>query len=92
MFPLCYPGAQMLTITPGKGSTFNISRSQDKGSGCTVCSGAGRLRECGPFALLRDNGASSVEFNCAKPHDIFSVEIVRNIGKRFLVSLNAKDG
>ncbi|XP_042346752.1 CUB domain-containing protein 1a [Plectropomus leopardus] len=66
-----------LTITPDRGTTFNISNSQVRG--CKVCTGAGRSRQCDPFVLLKDNTPVSVEFECAKPQDVFSVDIVRNI-------------
>ncbi|KAM4633023.1 CUB domain-containing protein 1-like [Polymixia lowei] len=72
-------GVQKMTISPDRGTTFNISSSQVKGSVCTVCTGEGRSQECGTSVLLRDTGVVSVEFKCSKPQDLISVEILRNI-------------
>ncbi|XP_070691473.1 CUB domain-containing protein 1a [Pempheris klunzingeri] len=67
----------VLTLTPDRGTTISISSGQVKG--CKVCSVAGRARQCNSSLLLKDNTAVSVEFECPKPQDAFSVEIVRNI-------------
>lgn len=70
-------GVQRLNITPDRGTTLNISSSQVKG--CKVCTGAGRSRRCSPSLVLKDNTPVSLEFECSRPQDVFSVEIVRNI-------------
>lgn len=70
-------GVQKLNVTPERGTTFNISSSQVKG--CKVCTVAGSSRQCHPSLLLEDNTPVSLEFECSKPQDVFSVEIVRNI-------------
>ncbi|XP_041798665.1 CUB domain-containing protein 1-like [Chelmon rostratus] len=70
-------GVQKLTITPDAGATLNISSSQVKG--CKVCTGAGRSRQCNTSLLLKGNAPVTVEFDCSRPQDVFSVEIVRNI-------------
>ncbi|XP_035019517.1 CUB domain-containing protein 1 [Hippoglossus stenolepis] len=70
-------GVQKLTITPDKGTTFNITSTQVKG--CQVCTGAGRSRRCDASLLLKDNTPVSVEFECPRPQDAFKVEISRNI-------------
>ncbi|XP_039972770.1 CUB domain-containing protein 1a [Xiphias gladius] len=70
-------GVQKLTITPDRGTTFNISTAQVKG--CKVCTGAGRTRRCGTSQLLKDNAPLSVEFECTRPQDVFRVEISRHI-------------
>ncbi|XP_045901766.1 CUB domain-containing protein 1-like [Micropterus dolomieu] len=71
-------GVQKLTITPDRGTNFNI-RSSSQPKGCNVCTGAGRSRRCNTSLLLRDNTPVSLEFECSRPQDVFSVEIVRNI-------------
>ncbi|XP_044062973.1 CUB domain-containing protein 1a [Siniperca chuatsi] len=70
-------GVQKLTVTPERGTTLNISSSLPKG--CKVCTRAGRSRQCNTFLLLRDNTPVSVEFECSRPQDVFSVETVQNI-------------
>ncbi|XP_034467175.1 CUB domain-containing protein 1-like isoform X2 [Hippoglossus hippoglossus] len=70
-------GVQKLTITPDKGTTFNITSTQVKG--CQVCTGAGRSQRCDASLLLKDNTPVSVEFECPRPQDAFKVEISRNI-------------
>ncbi|XP_033983545.1 CUB domain-containing protein 1-like [Trematomus bernacchii] len=70
-------GVLKLPITPDRGTTLSISSSQVKG--CKVCTGAGRLRQCGLSVVLKDNTRISVEFECSRPQDVFSVEIARNI-------------
>uniref|UniRef100_A0A3P8V0P0 CUB domain containing protein 1a n=1 Tax=Cynoglossus semilaevis TaxID=244447 RepID=A0A3P8V0P0_CYNSE len=74
-----YAGVQTLTITPDKGSTFNISNRQVKG--CQVCSGTGNAKLCGAFLYIKDNSPTSVNFGCSRPQDVFTVEISRTIGK-----------
>ncbi|KAJ4931243.1 hypothetical protein JOQ06_025541 [Pogonophryne albipinna] len=70
-------GVLKLPITPDRGTTLSISSSQVKG--CKVCTWAGRLRQCGLSVVLKDNTPVSVEFECSRPQDVFSVEIARNI-------------
>uniref|UniRef100_A0A8D2ZKQ5 CUB domain containing protein 1a n=1 Tax=Scophthalmus maximus TaxID=52904 RepID=A0A8D2ZKQ5_SCOMX len=70
-----YPGVQKLTITPDRGTTFDISNAQVKG--CKVCTGAGRSRRCVASLLLKDNTPVAVEFECSRPQDVFRVEINR---------------
>uniref|UniRef100_UPI0037E7DE77 CUB domain-containing protein 1a isoform X2 n=1 Tax=Semicossyphus pulcher TaxID=241346 RepID=UPI0037E7DE77 len=67
-------GVLKLTVTPDRGTTFNISSSQSKG--CQVCTGPGR---CSTSQLLKENSRVSLEFKCSKPQDVFNVEVVRNI-------------
>lgn len=80
-----YPGVQKLTITPDRGTTFDISNAQVKG--CKVCTGAGRSRRCVASLLLKDNTPVAVEFECSRPQDVFRVEINRSIGKSAAVTL-----
>nr|XP_019946619.1 PREDICTED: CUB domain-containing protein 1-like [Paralichthys olivaceus] len=70
-------GLQKLTITPDRGTTFNITSTQVKG--CKVCTGAGRSRRCDASLLLKDNTPVSVEFECTRPQDALRVEISRSI-------------
>ncbi|XP_073341813.1 CUB domain-containing protein 1a [Pagrus major] len=70
-------GVQNLTVTPDRGTTLNISTTQVKG--CKVCTLAGRSRQCTTSLLLKDNKRVQVEFDCSRPQDFFSVEVVRNI-------------
>lgn len=70
-------GAQKLTVTPDRDTTFNISSSQV--NNCKVCTGAGSSRRCHPSLLLKDNTPVVLEFECSRPQDVFNVEIVRNI-------------
>lgn len=70
-------GVQKLTITPDRGTTFDISNAQVKG--CKVCTGAGRSRRCVASLLLKDNTPVAVEFECSRPQDVFRVEINRSI-------------
>ncbi|XP_070767948.1 CUB domain-containing protein 1-like [Enoplosus armatus] len=70
-------GFQEVTVTPDRGTTLTISSGQAKG--CTVCTRAGRSQQCKTNALLKDNTPAMVEFDCSRPQDVFSVEIVRNI-------------
>lgn len=74
-----FPGVQKLTVTPDRGTTLSIWSSQTKG--CKVCTGSGRSQQCNTSLLLKDSTPVSVEFDCSRPQDVFSVEIVRNIGK-----------
>ncbi|XP_071325572.1 CUB domain-containing protein 1-like [Trachinotus anak] len=70
-------GVQKLTITPDRGTTFNISSTQVKG--CEVCTRAGRSLQCDTSLELKDNTPVSVEFECSRPQDVFRVEISRSI-------------
>ncbi|KAF3691732.1 CUB domain-containing protein 1 [Channa argus] len=65
---------QNLTITPDTGTTVNIFSTQAKG--CKVCR-VRPSRRCFTFLPLKNT--TVVEFECPKPHDVFKVEIVRNI-------------
>ncbi|XP_036931638.1 CUB domain-containing protein 1a [Acanthopagrus latus] len=71
------PGVQRNTVTPDRGTTLNISTTQVRG--CKVCTGAGGSRQCTTSLLLKDNKPVQVEFDCSRPQDVFSVEVVRNI-------------
>lgn len=79
-------GVQALTIAPDRGSTISIRNRQV--DGCKVCVGSGRSRQCRSYWELKDSTA--VEFDCSKPEDVFNVEIVRNIGKSGVRSLNER--
>ncbi|KAM3615155.1 uncharacterized protein V6R79_024134 [Siganus canaliculatus] len=71
-------GVQKLTVTPDSGSTLSISSSQ--GTSCKVCATErGRPRQCHASLSLRDGVSSTVEFQCSKPEDVFTVEVVQNI-------------
>lgn len=73
------PGNQKLTLSPDRGTALSISSRQVKG--CKVCTGTGRSQRCSTSLLLKDSAPVTVEFECSRPQDEFSVEIVRNIGK-----------
>nr|XP_046254399.1 CUB domain-containing protein 1a [Scatophagus argus] len=66
-----------LTVKPDRDTVINIYSSQVKG--CKVCTGTGSSRRCNTSLLLKDNTPVSVEFQCSRPQDVFSVKIVRNI-------------
>uniref|UniRef100_A0A665UY58 CUB domain containing protein 1a n=1 Tax=Echeneis naucrates TaxID=173247 RepID=A0A665UY58_ECHNA len=80
--------AQKLTVKPDRGTTFSISDTQ--GRGCKVCSG----NECDTSLLLKGDTSVSLDFQCSKPQDVFTVEINRSIGKSYgslpLMSFNRK--
>lgn len=80
------PELQMKTVTPDRGTTLNISTTQVKG--CKVCTVAGGSRKCTTSLLLKDNKRVQVEFDCSRPQDVFSVEVVQNIGKNATVFLS----
>ncbi|XP_029360465.1 CUB domain-containing protein 1-like isoform X2 [Echeneis naucrates] len=65
--------AQKLTVKPDRGTTFSISDTQ--GRGCKVCSG----NECDTSLLLKGDTSVSLDFQCSKPQDVFTVEINRSI-------------
>uniref|UniRef100_A0A3Q3ER17 CUB domain containing protein 1a n=1 Tax=Labrus bergylta TaxID=56723 RepID=A0A3Q3ER17_9LABR len=69
-----YSGGQNLNVTPDRGTTFNIGSTQVKG--CQVCTGPGK---CSTSLMLSGNSRVLLEFKCARPQDVFSVEIVQNI-------------
>lgn len=75
-------GVQKVTFTPDRDATINISSNQVKG--CRVCTGA-RHSHCNTSLLLTDSTRVSLEFECSRPQDVFSVEIVRNIGEMSVV-------
>ncbi|TNN76301.1 CUB domain-containing protein 1 [Liparis tanakae] len=70
-------GVLKLTVAPDRGTVLNISSSQVKG--CNVCTGAGSSRQCRPSLVIKDGPPVSMEFECSRPQDVFSVEIVRSI-------------
>lgn len=71
-------GVQRLTVTPETGSTLSISSNQD--AGCKVCATRpGRRRQCNASLSLTDAAPFTVEFQCSKPKDVFTVEVVQNI-------------
>ncbi|KAM9724078.1 CUB domain-containing protein 1a [Menidia menidia] len=70
-------GVQRLTVTPDRGTTFNISSTQAKG--CRVCRAGEPPEQCSTWRLLEEKTAVSLEFQCSRPQDVFSLEIVRNI-------------
>ncbi|XP_068426617.1 CUB domain-containing protein 1a [Clinocottus analis] len=70
-------GVQKLTVSPDRGTVLHISSGEVKG--CTVCTGAGRSRQCAPSLAIPGGAPVSVEFECSRPQDVFSVEVVRNI-------------
>lgn len=73
-------GVQVLTLAPDRGSTIKIRSRQV--NGCKVCTGSGRTKLCSTYLEVKDNAPLTVAFDCSRPEDVFSVEIVRNIGKR----------
>ncbi|CAN9513940.1 unnamed protein product [Ophioblennius macclurei] len=70
-------GGPKLTISPDRGTVLTIRNGQ--GRGCQVCTGSGRSRKCSMSLSLKDNAAVSLEFDCARPQDVFAVEVVQNI-------------
>ncbi|XP_040021972.2 CUB domain-containing protein 1a [Gasterosteus aculeatus] len=72
-------GVQKLTVSPDRGTYLNITSSSSQVKGCAVCTGAGGSRRCGPSLVIKDDTPVSIEFECSRPQDVFSVEIVRNI-------------
>ncbi|XP_068614762.1 CUB domain-containing protein 1-like [Brachionichthys hirsutus] len=72
---------QRLTITPERGTSIKILSTvkSSQGKGCNVCARVGASQRCDAFLLLKDGSPASVEFQCSRPQDVFSVEIVRNI-------------
>lgn len=70
-------GVLRFTVSPDRGTALNITNSQ--GKGCQVCTGSGRSRTCSMSLLVKDNAPVSLEFDCARPQDVFIVEVVRYI-------------
>ncbi|KAI3360427.1 hypothetical protein L3Q82_002329 [Scortum barcoo] len=68
---------QRLSLTPDRGTTLSITSSQAKG--CKVCTVARSPPQCNTSLLLKQATPVSVEFQCSRPQDVFSVEVVRNI-------------
>ncbi|XP_029958601.1 CUB domain-containing protein 1a [Salarias fasciatus] len=68
-------GGPKFTVSPGHGTVLTFSNSQ--GKGCQVCTGSGRSRRCSVSLSLKDN--TLVEFDCTRPQDVFTVEVVQNI-------------
>uniref|UniRef100_A0A8C4DVH3 CUB domain containing protein 1a n=1 Tax=Dicentrarchus labrax TaxID=13489 RepID=A0A8C4DVH3_DICLA len=81
------PGAQKLTVTPDRGTTITISTNQVKG--CKVCTGARSSRRCQTSLQLKDNTPVSVEFECPRAENVFSVEI-KDSGSLPLLAFNRK--
>lgn len=81
-----------LTLTPDEGTTLNISQSSEcsRRSKCTVCTGTGLKKSCSRagsdyVVLLTDpKAAVNMVFTCTKPEEVFTVEVVRGIGKNSL--------
>lgn len=72
-------GGPKFTISPNRDTVLTISNSQ--GKGCRVCTGSGRSRKCNMSLTIKDsNTPVSLEFDCTRPQDVFSVEVVKNIG------------
>uniref|UniRef100_A0A672GGE1 CUB domain containing protein 1a n=1 Tax=Salarias fasciatus TaxID=181472 RepID=A0A672GGE1_SALFA len=78
---LFFPGGPKFTVSPGHGTVLTFSNSQ--GKGCQVCTGSGRSRRCSVSLSLKDN--TLVEFDCTRPQDVFTVEVVQNIGNGHIV-------
>ncbi|XP_076745860.1 uncharacterized protein LOC112430806 isoform X3 [Maylandia zebra] len=71
-------GAQKLTLTAEPGATINI-RNNNKVKGCQVCTGS-IINKCSIESLNSFSGSTvSVELECSRPQDVFSIEIVRRI-------------
>ncbi|XP_030604789.1 CUB domain-containing protein 1a isoform X1 [Archocentrus centrarchus] len=70
-------GAQRLTFTPEDGTTINIRGNQVKG--CKVCTGSGQARKCNTSLNSLKGHTVSVEFECSRPEDVFSISFVRHI-------------
>ncbi|XP_039868873.1 CUB domain-containing protein 1a isoform X4 [Simochromis diagramma] len=71
-------GAQKLTLTAEPGATINI-RNNNKVKGCQVCTGS-IIKKCSIESLNSFSGSTvSVELECSRPQDVFSIEIVRRI-------------
>lgn len=81
-----------LTLTPDQGTTLNVSQSSERGRGSksTVCTGTGLKKSCSRagsdyVVLLTDpKAAVNMKFTCTKPEEVFTVEVVREIGKNSL--------
>lgn len=71
-------GVRAQTLAPDKGSSIRIRNRQV--NGCKVCINSGRLKQCNTYLEVKDKAPLWVSFDCRKPEDVFSVEIVRNIG------------
>uniref|UniRef100_A0A3Q2W9P2 CUB domain containing protein 1a n=1 Tax=Haplochromis burtoni TaxID=8153 RepID=A0A3Q2W9P2_HAPBU len=69
------PGAQKLTLTAEPGATINI-RNNNQVKGCQVCTGSGNTQRCSIESLNSFSGSTvSVELECSRPQDVFSIEI-----------------
>uniref|UniRef100_A0A669DXL7 CUB domain-containing protein n=1 Tax=Oreochromis niloticus TaxID=8128 RepID=A0A669DXL7_ORENI len=74
------PGPQKLTLTAEPGATINI-RNSNKVKDCQVCTGS-LIKKCNAESLNSFSGSTvSVELECSRPQDVFSIEIVRRISK-----------
>ncbi|XP_031608066.2 CUB domain-containing protein 1-like isoform X2 [Oreochromis aureus] len=72
-------GALKLTLTAEPGATINI-RNNNQVKGCKVCTGSGNAQRCSIESMNSFNGSTvSVELECSRPQDVFSIEIVRRI-------------
>ncbi|XP_028326742.1 CUB domain-containing protein 1-like [Gouania willdenowi] len=69
--------APRFTVTADRGTIITISSTQTKG--CHVCTGSGRSQQCSSSVSITDNKPVSLEFSCARPQDVFIVEIEQTI-------------
>lgn len=71
--------SRAMSVTPDPNTIVVISRDV-KGPECQVCVDKEPPKTCNPKELtLTDASTTSVEFTCPNPHDIFNVQIIREI-------------
>ncbi|XP_035983508.1 CUB domain-containing protein 1 [Fundulus heteroclitus] len=77
-----YQGVQILTVKPEKNTTIYINNT--KASSCKVCNykevpGNIPKQQCHSNLTLINNNPGTIEFDCSRSQDEFTVEIVHNI-------------
>ncbi|XP_035983514.1 CUB domain-containing protein 1-like [Fundulus heteroclitus] len=77
-----YQGFKTFTVTPDQDTTIHINSTE--ASSCKVCKrvpGSELNRHCDRIFTLNKNTRVTIEFDCPRPEEEFTVEIMRNIGK-----------
>ncbi|KAM3858171.1 CUB domain-containing protein 1 [Diretmus argenteus] len=70
---------RMMSVTPDPDTSVRVSRKTTEPD-CSVCLDPEPQQKCNPTEVtLRDARNTTVEFTCARPQDVFSVEINRDI-------------
>lgn len=69
-------GSRMIDVTTDSRTKVTISRDP-RGPDCNVCVFKDSVKTCAPKQVLKGN--MSVEFTCARPQDVFTVEVNRDI-------------